>query len=219
MTDFEAIKSRQRDDVGRRRLRHDRLEHGVCRRGAVRGGRPSRRPARARRRLRHRQCRTLGGPAVLRCGRRRFRAGPDRSGARARGRRAAAGHLRGRRCRKPAVRGRELRRRALDLRQHVRARPGEGGGRAFARVSAGRQDRARQLDAGGHVGPAVQAARPVPAAAAGRPAAALVGDRGAHARAFRRRGARPAPAKAQGPVPRGIGAARGSTSSRLGSAR
>ena len=68
----------------------------------------------------------------------------------------------------PAVRRRRVRRRAVDLRRHVRARPGARGGRAAARRAPRRPHRARQLDARGLHRRAVPGRRAL-RAAAGRP--------------------------------------------------
>ena len=81
-----------------------------------------------------------------------------------------------------AVRRRQLRRRRLDLRGDVHARPGPRRRRAGSRLQARRQDRPRQLDAGGLHRPAVQDHRQARAAACRRQVAGAVG----HARAPRR---------------------------------
>ena len=93
--------------------------------------------------------------------------------------RAAAERLddrvpRGRR-RSAAVRRRQLRRRGLDLRRDVHARPGPRRGRAAPRLQARRQDRPRQLDAGGLHRPALQDHRQARAAAGRRQVAGAVG--------------------------------------------
>ena len=67
-------------------------------------------------------------------------------------------------------------------RRDVRARSGDGGGGAAARVPPGRRDRARELDAGELVGAPVRRGR-CPRPAATRTAARALGRRGPHPRA------------------------------------
>ena len=89
-------------------------------------------------------------------------------------------------CRGAALRRRDVRRRALDLRRDVHARPGPAAAEIAARVQERRQDRPRQLDAGGLHRPAVQDARQIPAAAGRREIAGAVGNAGAHHGVVRR---------------------------------
>ncbi len=90
--------------------------------------------------------------------------------------------IQGGRRRGAALRRRRLRHGRLDLRRHVRARPGQGRGRASARLQIRRPDRSRQLDAGRLHRAVVQDARHLLAAGRGRPLAHALG----HARAPRR---------------------------------
>ena len=117
-----------------------RRHHAADRRRVlVRGHRPPRRPARARRRRGQRQRLARRRAPLVRRGRHRLCAGPARARARACRCRSAANRLPRRRCRSPAVRGWQLRRRAVDLRRHVHPRPGARGGRAPAGLPARRQ--------------------------------------------------------------------------------
>ena len=91
------------------------------------------------------------------------------------------------RRRAPPVRGRVVRRRHVIDRRDVRAPPPGRRRRAGARLPARRHDRPAELDAGRHDRRAVPDDGAVrPAAAARRPAAAAVGQRGAPERAVRR---------------------------------
>ena len=99
-----------------------------------------------------------------------------------------AGHLPGSRRRSAALRRRELRCRAVDLRRHVHAEPGEGRERAAPRLPSWREDRPRQLDAGGLHRPAVQDHRQICAAGARREVAGAVGHQGPSRHPVRRQG-------------------------------
>ena len=121
-----------------------------------------------------------------------LRPGAARARPRARGRRAAGDRVRRGRRPGPALRGRQLRRRDVDLRRDVRPRSGEDRGRAAARGQTGRADRHGQLDRRRRRRQDVQNDRQARAAAARDPLAPCLGQRGAPARAVRRRDRRPA---------------------------
>ena len=101
----------------------------------------------------------------------------DRARERADAERLDIGVPRGRRG-GAAVSRRALRCRRLDLRRDVHARPGPRRRRAGPRLQAGRQDRPRQLDAGGLHRPAVQDDRQARSAAGRRQIAGALGHAG-----------------------------------------
>ena len=109
----------------------------------------------------------------------RLRGLAARSRAGARAGRGPRDQVPGSRRREPAFRRRLLRRRDVHLRRDVHAGPGEGGGRARARLQARRTDRPRELDARELHRPAVQDHRQVHPARAGREVARAVGHEGA----------------------------------------
>ena len=132
----------------------------------------------ARRGGRQRQCDARGGAPLVRRHLDRLRAGAARTRARAGGRRAAERRIPRSRRRGAALPRRKLRCGRLDLRRDVHARPGQGRGRADARLQGGRQDRACELDAAGLHRPAVQDARQAHAAARRREVARALGHAG-----------------------------------------
>ena len=122
-----------------------------CRSSArsLRSPRRPRRPEGARCRGRQRQRLACGRAPLVRRRRDRLCAGAARPRPRARRCRTARHRVPRGRCGSAAVCEQRFRHGRLDLRRDVHARSGPGRGRNASRVPAGRQDRPRQLDAGG----------------------------------------------------------------------
>ena len=164
---FEQLKERQSFRLGQRPVRERRGLDRRCPRRDRRGAGPAEGKQLAGRGVRDGRARHPCRPPRRGCRRRRLRAGARRDGEAQASEAGLAIDFRVGDAEDARARGRELRRRHLDVRRHVRARPGRAAGRARARDAARRPAGARDVDARRRDRPDVLDDGAVPAAAAG----------------------------------------------------